>query len=183
MRRTHLIVVLAAGLAALTPASAVAKNLQAMTICGPEACSDVPRDELSIELVEGGGRSSPPAGGEPWYRVRVTVGGGGGHDSWWMVVLPKGGYTGFPDGPGGDLQWGSISSSSAALYRRLAGDLRPFDADRLRMARDTPIATPAAEPVVEGEAEAGGHEIAIAGAVGGAALLVAVCVSLYRRRS
>ena len=137
MRRTHLIVVLAAGLAALAPASAVGKNLQAMTICGPEACSDVPRDELSIELVEGGGRSLPPAGGEPWYRVRVTVGGGGGHDSWRMVVLPKGGYTGFPDGPGGDLQWGSISPSSAALYRRLAGDLRPFAADRLRMARVT----------------------------------------------
>jgi len=185
MRRTHLIVLLAGALVALVlaPAPAAAKNLQAMTICGPDACSKVPRADLSIELVEGGGSSLPPDSSEGWYRVRVTVGGGGGHESWWMVVLPTGGYTGFPDGPGGDLQWGSISRSSAALYRRLAGDLRPFPAARLRLARAAPIDAPTAEASVGNAADDGGHGIAVAGAIGGAALALAVAVSLYRRRS
>ena len=183
MRRTHLIVLLAGALAALTPASAAGKNLQAMNICGPDACSEVPRDELALDLVEGGGQSLPPAGGEPWYRVRVTVGGGGGHESWWMVVLPQGGYTGFPNGPAGAIQWGSISPSTAALYRRLAGDLHPFPAERLRMAPAASVQTPDPERAIAGEADGEGHGIAIAGVVGGAALLVAVAVSLYRRRS
>jgi hypothetical protein len=154
-----------------------------MTICGLDACSHVPRADLSIELVEGGGSSLPPDHAEPWYRVQVTVGGGGGHESWWIVVLPTGGYTGFPGGPDGDLQWGSISPSSAALYRRLAGDLRPFPPARLRLASDAPVDAPAADAPVDDAADDGGHGIAIAGAIGGAALLVAVAVSLYRRRS
>ena len=183
MRRTHLIVVLAAGLAALTPASAVGKNLQAMTICGPEACSDVPRDELSIELVEGGGRSLPPAGGEPWYRVRVTVGGGGGHDSWWMVVLPKGGYTGFPDGPGGDLQWGSISPSSAALYRRLAGDLRPFGPTVCGWPGRRRSRHPRLSRSSRPRPTAGGTRSPSPARSGARRCWSAVCVSLYRRRS
>jgi hypothetical protein len=180
MRRIHLIVLFAGALAALVPASAAAKNLQAMTICGRDACSEVPRDQLSIKLVEGGGSSLPPEHGEPWYRVRVTVGGGGGHESWWMVVLPEAGYTGFPDGPGGDLEWGSLPSSSATLYRRLAADLRPLPAERLRLARATPAVAPGA---VEPEPDGGSDGTAIAGVVGGAALLVAVAFSVHRRRS
>jgi hypothetical protein len=184
MRRSHLIVTLAGALVALALAEpAAAKNLQAMTICGPDACSQVPRADLSIELVEGGGSTLPPGRAEPWYRVGVTVGGGGGHENWWMVVLPTGGYTGFPDGSDGDLQWGSISPSSAALYRRLAGDLRPFPAARLHLVHHARVAAPATGGPAGDATDDGGHGIAIAGAVGGAALLVAVVISLYRRRS
>jgi hypothetical protein len=51
------------------------------------------------------------------------------------------------------------------------------------MARGTAVETPSPERAIAGEADGEGHGIAIAGVVGGAALLVAVAVSLYRRRS
>ena len=94
---------------ALAPAPASAKNLQAATICGPDACTQVPEDRPLDPPRRGRSRQPRPERPEPWYRVRVTVGAEGVNESWWLVVLPRGGYTGFPDGPGGDYEWGSIA--------------------------------------------------------------------------
>ncbi len=165
----------------LAPAPASAKNLQAATICGPDACREVPKDQLSIHLVEGGGSSTGPERPEPWYRVRVTVGAGGAHDSWGIVVLPRGGYTGYPDGPGANYQWGTIDDSVAATYRRLAGDLQPFPAAQLRQPREVRV-TEATPPPPAPEPEAGDHGVAIAGAIAGGILLVAAGFSLWKRR-
>lgn len=166
----------------LAPAPASAKNLQAARICGPDACAQVPEDQLSIHLVEGGS-SSGPERPEPWYRVRVTVGGGGAHESWWLVVLPHGGYTGYPDGPGGYYEWGSISDATARMYRRLAGDLRPFPSSRLRLAQETPAEPAAAPAAAQDEDDGDGPAIAVAGAVAGGVLLAALGVSAWRRRA
>ena len=164
------------------PAPAAAKELQGAKICGPDACTEVPEEELSIHLVEGGTASPGPERPEPFYRVRLTVGAEGVNESWWIVVLPRGGYTGFPDGPGPDYEWATIDGSAAATYRRLAGDLRPFEADELRQPRDAPAAETAAPSAPPTDDEAGGQGVAVAGAVAGALLLVAAAFSLWRRR-
>jgi hypothetical protein len=170
---------------ALAPAPAAAKNLQAARICGPDACREVPKDDLEIGLVEGGGSGLGPERPEPYYRVRVTFGGHGApSESWWIVVLPRGGFTGFTDGPGGYYEWSSISAPTARMYERLAGDVEPFPAERLRLAQADPD-EPAVAPSVaqdQGDGESGGHGVAIAGAIAGAVLLVAVGWSAWRRR-
>ena len=169
---------------ALPPAPAVAKNLQAAKICGPDACTQVPEDQLSIKLLEGRSTSLGPERPEPFYRVRVTVGGGGHHESWWIVVLPRGGFTGFPDGPGGYYDWGSISAATARTYVRLAGDTKQFPAERLRLAQagsDEPSDAPIVVPD-DDDPDSGGGGVAIAGAIAGGVLLAAAGWAAWRRR-
>jgi hypothetical protein len=164
---------------ALGPAPAVAKNLQAARICGPDACREVPKDDLVIDLVTGGSSTGGPERAEPFYRVRVTVGGGGHHESWWMVVLPRGGYTGSPDGPAGSYHWGSIPAATARLYARLAGSVEAFPPERLPLAQAT-SAEPASAPQ-DGDADSGPDGATVAGAIAGGALLAAVGWSARRR--
>ena len=143
MSRSLLIALCAALLAA--PAPAAAKELQGAKICGPDACTEVPEEELSIHLVEGGTASSGPERPEPFYRVRLTVGAEGVNESWWIVGPAPGRITrASPTDPGADYEWATIDGSAAATYRRLAGDLRPFAADELRQPRDAPAAETAA---------------------------------------
>ena len=183
MRRARLTYPLIAVLvaAALVPAAASAKNLQAMRICGAAACIDVPKDQLDIRLVEGGSTALAPDRREPWYRVRVTVGGGGGHESWQLAALPRSGY--FSTGRGAAHSWISMPTPTATAYRRLTRGLRPIAAAQLplRVAssgpsnRTAPVAAPADD-------QGGGHEVAVAGVIGGAVLLGAVAFSAWRRR-
>jgi hypothetical protein len=185
MRRTQIITVLAGAVAALAlvPASAGAKELQAMSICGPQACADVPRDQLSIHLLEGGATTPAPDRSEPWYRVRVTVGAPGTHESWQIVVLPRGRYVAnFAAGPGSALDWTTISAGIADRYRRLAGGVRPFPAAKLPLRSAAP-ATPSAVAPAAAPADdsAGAHPVAMAGAVAGVVLLAAGAWSLRRR--
>jgi hypothetical protein len=182
MRRARLtyplIAVVAA--AALVPAAATAKNLQAMRICGADACIDVPKDQLDIGLVEGGSTAMAPDRAEPWYRVRVTVGGGGGHDSWQLAALPRSGY--FSTGRGAAHSWISMPTATAAAYRRLTRELRPIPAAQLplRVAASGP--SDRAAPVAPADDQGGGHGIAVAGVIGGAVLLGAVALKAWRRR-
>ena len=183
MRRARLTfpLIAAAAAVALVPAAASAKNLQAMRICGTDACVDVPEDQLDIRLVEGGSTALAPDRPEPWYRVRVTVGGGGAHESWQMAALPRSGY--FSTGRGAAHSWISMSTATAAAYRRLTRGLPPIPAGQLplRVASSKPSnrTEPVAAPADDQE---GGHEVAIAGVIGGAVLLVAVALSAWRRR-
>ena len=184
MHRPFPIILCAALLALLVLAPpASAKNIQAVRICGPDGCARVSKGELSIDLVAGGPQSEAPRHPERWYRVRVTMGGHGAPDeSWWFVVLPRGGYTGFRDGPGGVYEWASMPASTAAAYKGLTADLRPFPARRLRLVQDRrsdPGAATSATPV---DQDGGGPGVAIARVIGGAVLIAAVAVSLYRRR-
>src|SRR5262245_26716213 len=170
-------------LVALAPPVA-AKNVQAVRICGPDGCTRVSDDELSIDLVAGGPSADAPRRLERWYRVRVTMGGHGAPDeSWWFVVLPRGGYTGVRDGPGGFDEWASMPASTAAAYKGLTVDVKPFPARRLRLAEDEPSNSAVAPSATRVDEGGGAPGVAIAGVIGGGVLLAAVAVSLYRRRS
>jgi hypothetical protein len=179
-RLTYPLIALVAA-AALVPAAASAKNLQAMRICGADACVDVPKDQLDIALVEGGSTALAPDRAEPWYRVRVTVGAGGAHDSWQLAALPRSGY--FSSGRGAAHSWTSMPTATAAAYRRLTRGLAPIPAAQLplrvassgRSNRSAPAVAPADD-------RDGGHEVAVAGVVVGAVLLGAVAFSAWRRR-
>lgn len=183
MRRARPTFPLIAAMAAvlLVPAAASAKNLQAMRICGADACIDVPKDQLDIGLVEGGSTALAPDRAEPWYRVRVTVGAGGAHDSWQLAALPRSGY--FSTGRGAAHSWTSMPTTTAAAYRRLTRGLATIPAAKLplRVAssgssnRPAPAAAPADD-------QGGGHGVAVAGVIGGAVLLGAVAFSAWRRR-
>ena len=117
-------------------------------------------------------------------RQIVTFGGGGGHDSWQLAALPRSGY--FSTGRGAAHSWISMATATAAAYRRLTRGLAPIPAAQLplRVASSAPSnrTAPVAATADDAEDRQGGHEVAIAGVIGGAVLLGAVAFSAWRRR-
>ena len=175
-------------LAAAAPGapSAIAKDIQAATICGVDRCTEVAAEDLSIELVEGTFQVSPPDVVEPWYRVQVTVGDKKFHESWGLIVLPESGYTTTP----GDLGvWNKVNAHAISLYRELTAGLEPFPATALkaRLARaglQVSSTPPAPSPPADDPGDGSGSaSVAIAGSAAAVILLIGGAVVVLRRRA
>ena len=90
MRRLAICIALTAW---LVPAgAAVAKEPVAAKVCGKSDCRTVKDREALLAFTEGGSPTDPPAGGAPWYRVRVTIAvDEGQRQNFSFVIVPAAG--------------------------------------------------------------------------------------------
>ena len=124
MRR--ILLVLAAAL--LLPATAGAKEIEKVVVCGAAGCETVDRPGQAIANGGSGGGRIPPPG--PYYSVEIFVGDGqGAHDSWTIYYASDARMISFA-GEGGDYVWSELPAGTAALYRKATAGLEPFPAPR-----------------------------------------------------
>lgn len=124
MRRILLVLVVAL----LLPATAGAKEIEKVVVCGAGGCETVDRPRQAIaDGGTGGGRIPPPG---PFYSLELFVGDGGDvRESWTIYYAPRAGMISYP-GEGGDFVWSELPASTAALYRKATAGLEPFPTPR-----------------------------------------------------
>jgi hypothetical protein len=123
-------ILLALAAALLLPATASAKEIEKVVVCGAAGCQTVDHPGHAIaDGGTGGGRIPPPG---PYYSVELFVGDDGDvHESWTIYYVPRAGMISYP-GEGGDFVWSKLPASTAALYRRATAGLVPFPTPRFR---------------------------------------------------
>jgi hypothetical protein len=126
MRR--ILLVLAAAL--LLPATASAKEIEKVVVCGAAGCQTVDHPGHAIaDGGTGGGRVPPPG---PYYSIELFVGDGVDvHESWTNFYAPRAGRISYA-GECGDFVWAALPSGTAALYRQATVGLDPFPTPRFR---------------------------------------------------
>src|SRR4051812_61897 len=123
----RLTVPVAAALAALAllPASAAAKEVSKVQVCGAHhRCADVDGDSQTLNLAASGGiPGEPPPPASPWYRVRVTISGAPGEDmkpfSFSYAWVPSAGLVRLR-GEGGDYEWAEAAPNTTRVLARTA---------------------------------------------------------------
>jgi hypothetical protein len=130
MRRLAICIALTAW---LVPAgAAVAKEPVAAKVCGKSDCRTVKDRQALLAFTEGGSPTDPPAGGAPWYRVRVTIAvDEGQRQNFSFVIVPAAGLIRAGD-PNGGYSWMPVSATAERVYREVTRDIAPFSADSLR---------------------------------------------------
>lgn len=124
MRRILLVL----AVALLLPATAGAKEIEKVVVCGAGGCETVDRPGQAIANGGSGGGRTPPPG--PYYSVELFVGDGqGARDSWTLYYAPDARMISFA-GEGGDFVWSELPSGTAALYRKATAGLEPFPTPR-----------------------------------------------------
>lgn len=123
----------AALLAAALPPTAGAKELQAITLCGPSECRTFD-DRETLRQVPSGGETTRMLGSPaPYYGL--TFGHLGGHTSFGMYYVPSANALVGHD-QNGVPQYHPIDGASAAnVMRRLTRGLEPFAAPRVTSVR------------------------------------------------
>ena len=120
------LLVLAVALA--VPASAGAKEIEKLVVCGAAGCATVAHPNHAVaDGGPGGGRIPPPGS---YYSVELFVGDGrGAHDSWKLYYAPEAGMISYRGEPG-TFVWSRPAPAAAAVYRRATAKLEPFPAPR-----------------------------------------------------
>jgi hypothetical protein len=175
MRRLAICIALTAW---LVPAgAAVAKEPVAAKVCGPSDCRTVKDRQTLLAFTEGGSPTDPPAGGAPWYRVRVTIAvDQGQRESFSFVIVPGAGLVRAGDASGG-YSWMPVSATAERVYREVTRDIAPFPAASLRAVGPTEQrAFPADGPKPDG----GGS--ALPWIAGGIVVLLGLALALIRWR-
>jgi hypothetical protein len=133
------LLLLVAVVVAAAPPAALAKELSAMTICGPSGCTTIDDRETLANLPSGGepaGRMPPPG---PYYTVRFTTeippAEGGPTTIDWNVFYVPGAQLFAAAGEAGETQWLEMGGAPAALLRRIASRVEPFATPRLTGAK------------------------------------------------
>lgn len=127
MRRVHLVLfAVVLGLLAL-PASAPAKEVSEVQVCGSHDCTTYDTSDFKslMFLAQDAGPTDPPAAPAPWYRVRFTVDereNGGGYDRWTVAYVPSADRLRVRDDSGG-FTWVALNPRAAAVFRRAARSL------------------------------------------------------------
>jgi LPXTG-motif cell wall-anchored protein len=136
MPTRHLI---AAGLAAgvLVPAaSAQAKEISKVAVCGATACTTFTRHDLDDGQLQSfagiGSQVAPPAARSAWYRLKISMSEGPGTDlqSWTVAYVPKAGLI-RSIGESGQPVWGTVLPETEPLLRKATAGLEAFPAARL----------------------------------------------------
>ena len=181
MRTIPLVAVAAAALA--LPMPAVAKEIEAASVCGADGCRKVDVDRGNHALVEGGPIGAPPKTPTPFYRVRLAVGAGSGEivDRFTTIYVPS-----VRKLRGSDGTWMDARPRTVRALRRVTRGREPFRARALAAMLERTGGTSLAPEVVRppeaarGGGGGAGWLVAI-GAGGGLALLTGVVGPLRRR--
>lgn len=165
---------------------AAAKEVVAVTACGPSDCRST-RDRDVLGVVEGGGTPSigDSATKSPWYSLRARIRIEGQHDERFSVAwLPRTRMLRMGEDASG-YAWTKLSSDQASGLRSLVRGMEPFPAAKLRgvppvgEAQVDEVFIPAGQP---GSSSGGGGASAVPWIAGGVALIGALLALLWRRR-
>ena len=137
MLRIGLVPVFAAALLAL-PATAAAKEISKLSVCGPSSCASVTDPQLLREWAESSGSGTfgaAPAEIAPYYRLDIsvtepanaTVDGKQHVDTWSVYYIPSAGLT-RAIGERGTATWGSSGDPAAGIVKQAAAKIDPFPA-------------------------------------------------------
>jgi hypothetical protein len=181
--RTIALVAVAAAALAL-PMAAVAKEIEAASVCGADGCRKVDIDRDNHALVEGGPIGAPPRTPAPFYSVRLAVGDGSGHivDRFAIIYVPSVRKLRGSDGTWMDARPGTVRALRRFTRGREPFRARALEAGMLERRGGTSLA-PEVVPPPEADRGGGGAAWLVAiGAGGGVALLTGVVGPLRRRR-
>ena len=131
MKRLFLIVI---AVLLIVAASAQAKGLKWVEVCGPTDCNRTSAADINFERsplifppwVMSGGPDKPPRKAGEWLRIRVAV----PHSDRRMrsVVIPARGYAGGDQGGGYGFVWERLSKAARGTYLRLGRGLDRYPA-------------------------------------------------------
>jgi hypothetical protein len=126
-------VVLALLVAMFAPASASAKGLMKVVICGADGCADATsRVGHDDRMLDNSLAEAAPDARAPFYRVKLTVGEGGRAGSRWTVLyVPSLDLLRSEDEATSTVSWSRLTSASRRLFHRAVAGRRPLDAARL----------------------------------------------------
>jgi hypothetical protein len=173
MRRVAICIALTAWL--VPAAAAAAKEPVAAKVCGKSECRTVKDRETLLAFTEGGPPTQPPAHGEPWYSVRMTIEiDRGQRDHFSFVIVPTAGLMRAGDVNGG-YTWVPVSESAQRVYRDVTRGVTPFDASTLPAAGRTER-RPFTPPAEDGGASP------LPWIAGGLVVLLGAALLLLRRR-
>ena len=178
------LVLLAIAAAALGPAAtASAKEIASVKVCGADGCTDV-TDRATMAITEGGPPTSWPDEATPFYRVRIAVKGEQGETvpGWTFLWVPAAQKIKFED-----ETWANPPSTTMDELEALTRKLEPLPASKLvlpAVPEPKEIVSPTEAPPPAGD---GGLPTVIwallaAGALGSAALLARGAASVLGRR-
>jgi len=124
------LVLLAIAAAALGPAAtAAAKEIASVKVCGADGCQDV-TDRTSMAITDGGPPTAWPDEKSPFYRVKISVKGEDGQvvPGWTFQWIPAAQKVQFEDGT-----WGNPPSTAMDELTRVTRGVAPLPASKLRL--------------------------------------------------
>src|SRR4051812_23931025 len=156
----HLVGAAALAALALVPASAAAKEISQVQVCGADRCASVVGDQDTRMLAASSGiPGEPPPPAAPWYRVRVTVSGAPGEDmkpfSFKYAWVPSAGLLRVRD-DNGRWAWSEAAPNTTRVLERTAQGLAAHPASTLRGLHVTPAPTVTRIAPPSARARAGG---------------------------
>jgi hypothetical protein len=178
------LVLLALAAAALGPAAtASAKEIASVKVCGADGCTDV-TDRATMAIADGGPPTSWPDEATPFYRVEIAVKGEQGETvpGWTFLWVPAAQKVKFED-----ETWANPPSTTMDELQALTRELEPLPASKLvlpAVPEPNEIVSPAEAPP---PADDGGLPVVIwallaAGALGLAAVLARGAAIVLGRR-
>jgi hypothetical protein len=177
------LVLLAIAAAALGPAAtAAAKEIASVKVCGADGCQDV-TDRTSMAITDGGPPTAWPNEKTPFYRVKISVKGEDGQvvPGWTFRWIPAAQKVQFEDGT-----WGNPPSTAMDELTRVTRGVAPLPASKLRLpepVKATEVVAPhKAQPPAEDGLPAIVWVFLAAGAAGLLALLARGAAGLLGRR-
>ena len=179
------LVLLAIAVAALGPAAtAAAKEIASVKVCGADGCTDV-TDRTSMAIADGGPPTAWPDATTPFYRVKIAVKGEDGQKvpGWSFQWVPAAQKVQFEDGT-----WGNPPSTTMDELERVTRGIEPLPASKLALPDDVVVdqTVAPAQPAPAAAHDDGMPAIVwvflAAGALGLAALLARAAAGLIGRR-
>ena len=177
------LVLLAIAAAALGPAAtAAAKEIASVKVCGADGCHDV-TDRTTMAITDGGPPTAWPDEKTPFYRVKISVKGEDGQivPGWSFRWIPAAQKVQFEDGT-----WGNPPSSAMDELNAATRGVAPLPASKLMLpdpVKPAEIVTPAkAPPPADRGLPAIAWVFLAAGAAGLLALLARGAAGLLGRR-
>jgi hypothetical protein len=174
--------VLAATTALALPATAAAKEISSLAVCGPAHCHTITARAALHGFIEGGYETLAPPRGGAFYAVKARITHEGEDaGSFTVQYLPALNLV-RAEAEFHKHRWLRPSGVTARALRRAARGLRPYPAAKLGLVRP-PSPAPAGSPPARVSGSARGDGAVRLGIAGGAGALVLVgAVLLFRRR-
>jgi hypothetical protein len=183
------LVLLAIAAAALGPAAtAAAKEIATVKVCGVGGCQDR-TDQATMAVTDGGPPTAWPDERSPFYRVKISVKGEDGETvpGWTFLWVPAAQKVKFEDGT-----WGNPPSTTIDELTALTRKIEPLPASKLVLptpAEPTEVIAPADDKPAPARDSADGLRLPtfvwvllVTGALGLAALLARGAASVLGRR-
>jgi hypothetical protein len=182
MRRHAPVLAIVAALA--LPATAAAKEIGSLTVCGPDHCHKITTRPAMKAFVEGGYETLAPTTAASFYIVKARMRYEGEDAGGYSVQYVPAVNLLRAEAEFGKHKWLRPAGITARALRRAARGLRPYPADQLGPVRE-PSPAPAASPPARVSSPASGDGSSRLGLAGGAGALVIALLGatlLVRRR-